>query len=201
MNLGTEQARSFVEPLKGKTTTFLVDDRETNISLMRCMADVVATTGRGCTVLDIDAFFASNSNEIFSSLSSETARSICIHIPEPVSEIENEVSEVFKTGSEVFVLQNLNTLYHLFRSSGKGSGVRKVAFTIICLSHLTKASGKVGVVIMYGRERVMSTGGGGGSISDFSDAAVLVESTRSEVSLRCRRGTLWPGGEFYLRLP
>jgi len=200
MSLGVEEARSFIEPLRGKTVTILINDRQTNLSLMRGVSALVAMTARGCTIFDVDAFFSSNSDEILSSLSLDTVRSFCIHVPEPLSNIEAEFSKVFKTDSDVFVIQSLNTLYHLFQSSGMGSRTRKVAFAMACLSHFAKAGGRVVVVVMYGRDRVMKMGDGG-SISDFSDATVLVENTPYGLSLKCERGMLWPEGEFHLRLP
>ena len=200
MTLDVEEARLFIEPLKGKTITFLINDRQTNLSLMRGMSALVAMTARGFTIFDIDAFFSSNSGEILSSLSSDTAESFCINVPEPLSDIETEFSKVFRTDSDVVVIQSLNTLYHLFRSSGTGSRMRKVAFAMACLSHFAKTGGKAVMVIMYGRDRVMKVGNRG-SISDLSDATVLVENASNRLSLKCKRGTLWPRGEFYLRLP
>jgi len=92
MSLGVEQARSFIEPLRGKTVTFLINDRQTNLSLTRGVSALVAMTARGCTIFDVDAFFSSNSDEILSSLSLNTARSFCIHVPEPLSNVESEFS-------------------------------------------------------------------------------------------------------------
>ncbi len=199
MSLSIEQARLLIEPLRGRTIAFLVNDRQTNLSLMKGMTAAATTAARGCTVLDIDAFFSSNSYEILACLPPAAAKSVCIHVPDTFANTESEFSKVFKTDSEVIMVQSLNTLYHLFQSSGVGSRTRKVAFAMICLAYFAKASGKVVMVIMYGRDKVMKIGGGG-SISDFADATVLVEDSRHGLSLKCGRGMLWPEGEFHLRL-
>jgi len=198
MSVGVEQARSFIEPLRGKTITFLVNDRQTNLSLMRGITAVATAAGRGCTIFDIDALFSSNAEEILSWLPSDAAKRICIRVPEPLSNIESELSKVFRSDSGVFMIQSLNTLFHLFQSSGVGSRTRKVAFAMISLSYFAKSGDKVILVTMYGRNKVIKVGG---SISDFSDATVTVANVRHGVSLRCERGLLWPDGEFYLRLP
>lgn len=190
----------FTEPLRGKAITFLVSDRQTNLSLMKCVTAAVTATARGCTILDIDAFFSANSDQILAGLPPNITKLVRISVPDPNSDTESEFSKVFRTDSEVIIIQSLNTLYHLFQSSGVGSRTRKVGFAIACLSYFAKTGGKVVSVIMYGRDKVMKIGGGG-SISDFSDATILVESTPRGLSLKCERGVLWPAGEFYLRLP
>jgi len=200
MSLGVEQARLFIEPLRGKTITFLVNDRQTNLSLMKGMTAAAMATARGCTIFDIDAFFSSNSDEILARFPSEISKSVCIYVPDPLSNTESEFSRVFKTNSEVIIVQSLNTLYHLFQGSAIGSRTRKVAFAMICLSHFAQAGRKIVMVVMYGRDKVIKIGGGG-SISDFSDATISVEEVRHGLSLKCARGELWPEGEFYLKLP
>ena len=200
LSLSAQQAHSFLTPLNGKTTTFLVDGRQTNLSLVRNIASMTAMTARGFAIFDADAFCSSNSVEILSALTLEAAKSTHIYLPEPGSSIETELPRFIRTGSEVFMIESLNTIYHLFSSSGTNSRSRKFAFAVVSLSYLARTSGKTGLFIMYRREKIMRAGGGG-SISDLSDTTVSAETTGSGLLMKCERGTAWPDGRFSLRGP
>jgi len=200
MCLSAQQAQSFLAPLKGKTATFLVDGRRANLSFVRCVTSVTTLAARGFAIFDIDAFFASNSDEILSTLPPSAAKSTRIYLPEPGSSVETELPRLFRTESEVFMVESLNTLYHLFSPSGTSSRSRKLAFAVASLSYLARTTGKAGLFMMYKREKILRAGGGG-SISDLSDTTISVETAGPELLMKCERGTAWPEGEFSLRLP
>jgi hypothetical protein len=200
LSLSAQLAHSFFSPLKGKTVTFLVDDRHANLLLARGIGLLSAVATRNLAIFDIDAFFSSNSDEILSALPPSVARSMRVYIPEPGSSVETEIVRLYSTDSEVFVIESLNTFYHLLSSSGVGSRSRKLAFAMASLSYLASTTGKSVLFVMYRRERVMRADKGG-SISNLSDATVSVEATGSELLMKCEQGTAWPGGRFLLRLP
>jgi len=195
MSLSERDARAFLEPLKGKTVTLLINDRKTNLALLRCISSLTSTAACGCVVFDVDAFYSSNSDKIHPS----AANSTYVYVPEPGSSIEMEFPMLFKTESEVFVIESLNTLYNLFASSSVSSKSRKLAFALASLSFLAKTNDKTGLLIMYRREKLMKTGGG--SISDLSDMTVSVKTVGSEMRMECERGMAWPEGRFSLTLP
>ncbi|MGP8126024.1 MAG: hypothetical protein ACLQEQ_09240 [Nitrososphaerales archaeon] len=200
MSLSAQQARSFLAPFRGKTVTFLVDGRQANLSFVRSITSLTAMAARGLAIFDVDAFYSSNSDEILSALPLSAAKSTHIYLPEPGSSVETELPRLFRTESEVFMIESLNTLYHLFSSSDASLRSRKLAFAVVGLSYLARTTGKAGLLIMYRREKIMRAGGGG-SISDLSDSTVSVEAVGSELLMKCERGTAWPEGRFSLRLP
>jgi hypothetical protein len=197
MSLGSQQPHSFLGPLKGKTTTFLVDNTQVNLSFAKSIALLIGITTSGCAILDLDAFYSSNSDEILSALPPSALRSTHVYVPEPGSSVETELPRLFRAESGVFIVDSLNTFYHLFSSSGVGSRSRKLAFAVTSLSYLARTSGKAVLFTMYRRERAMRTGGDR-SISDFSDATVSVKATGSGLLIECARGTAWPEGKFSL---
>jgi len=199
MSISTQQAHSFFGPLKGRTTTFLVDGRQTNHSFVKSITTLTALTARSLAIFDVDAFYLSNSDEIMLDLPLSAAKSVHIYLPAPGSSVEAELPGFFKTGSEILMVESLNTLYHLLSQSGTISRSRKLAFTMVSLSYLARTNGKTCFFIMYRREKIMRAGGG--AISDLSDTTVSVETTGSGLLMKCERGTAWPGGRFALRLP
>jgi hypothetical protein len=195
MSLGAQREHSFFGPLRGKTGTFLIGSRQANLSFAKSVASLAAMTASGCAVFDIDAFYSSNSDEILSALPPIAGRSIHVYVPEPGSSVETELPTLFRAKSGVIIVDSLNTLYHLFSSSGVSSRSRKLAFAVASLSCFARTSGKAVLLTMYRREKTMRTGGGR-SISDLSDTTVSVEATGSGLLMRCERGTAWPEGRF-----
>lgn len=197
MSFGAQRAYSFFGPLTGKTATFLVDSRQVNLSFAKSITSLTAMTTNGCVIFDIDAFYSSNSDEILSALPPNTVSSTHVYIPEPGSSIETEFPRLFNAESGIFIVDSLNTLYHLLSSSDASSRSRRLAFAVASLSYLARTSGKIVLFTMYRRERTMKTGGGR-SISDLSDATFSVKATGSGLLVECERGTAWPEGRFSL---
>ncbi len=158
-------------------------------------ASLMALTGDGCTVLDLDALYSSNADRIFAGLPVTAARSTIIHVPEPDSSVETELAKLFATDSNVLIIDSLNSLHHLLSSDDARSRSRKLAFAIASLSYLARTDRKAVLFTMYRRERPGRTGAGR-SITDLTDLAVSVEANASGVSMKCERGNAWPGGGF-----
>ncbi|MGD0395828.1 MAG: hypothetical protein ABSB26_02830 [Nitrososphaerales archaeon] len=199
MSFGEQQAYPFLGPLRGKTATFLVDSRQVNLSFAKTIVSLTVMTTSDCAIFDIDALYSSNSDEILSGLSLSAARSIHVFVPEPGSSIETELSGLFRALSGVIIVDSLNTLHHLFSSSGVSSRSRKLAFAMASLSYLARTSGKAVLFTMYRREKTMRSGGGK-SISDLSDTTISVKGNGSGLLMKCERGTAWPAGMFSLRI-
>jgi hypothetical protein len=200
MSFDPQQAHSFIEPIRGKTATFLVDSRQANLSFAKAILSLTATTMGDCTIFDIDAFYSSNSDEILSAFPPSAIKSIRVYVTEPGSSVETELPRLFKAESKIFIVDSLNTLYHLFSASDVNSRSRKLAFTVASLSYLAKTSGKAVLFTMYRREKTVKTGGSG-SISNLSDMTASVEATGSELRMKCERGMAWPEGRYSLRIP
>ncbi len=195
MSFSAHQASSFFRPLRGKTSSFIIDGRESNLSFARTAASLLALTGDGCAILDLDAFYSSNSDRIFGTLPPAAAKFALIHVPEPDSSIETEFPKLFGTGSEVIIIDSLNSLYHLLSFDDGRSRSRKLAFAVASLTYLARTDRRAVIFTMYRRERQARTGGGR-SISDLADLTISVEAHGSELSMKCERGSAWPEGSF-----
>jgi hypothetical protein len=197
MSFSAQQAYSFFGPLRGKTSSFVVAGRRANLLLAETMSLFVALTGNGCAILDLDALYSSNSDRIFGRLPVAAGRSTVIHVPAPDSSVETELVKLFASDSQVLIIDSLNSLHHLLSSDDARSRSRKLAFAIASLSYLARTDRKAVLFTMYKRERPVRTGARR-SIADLTDLTVLVETDESEASLKCVRGSAWPGGRFSL---
>ncbi len=200
MSFSAEQSRSFLGPLKGKTTTFLLDGRNANLSFAHVALSMLARAGESCTIFDLDALYSSNSGQILGPLPITSTRSTTIFVPEPGSSIEREFSRIFATDSAVIIIDSLNTFHHLLSSEDGGSRSRKLSFAVASLSYIANTGRKAVIFTMYRRE-AFGRVGAGRSMSSLSEVTASVEFRGSELSIVCERGTAWPGGRFSVRIP
>jgi hypothetical protein len=200
MSLSGGEPGSFFGPLSGKTTTFLLDGREDNLSFAKMMVGLLARAHASCAILDLDAFYASNSDRIFASMDAGTARSTTVRVPAPESDVEREFSTVFDAQQKVLIIDSLNSLYHLISLGDGSSRSRKLTFALASLSYLARTSEKAVILTMYRREGFYRAGTGR-SISTLSDNTVSVKVNDGEVAMTAERGTAWSGGAFSSRTP
>ena len=199
MSFSAQQALDFFGPLRGRTTTFLVEGRQENLVLARTMMALLSR-GTGCTILDLDAFYSSNANMVLSMLGGESARSTLVHVPQPGVEVEGELSRLFESSHDVIVVDSLNSLYHLVSQEDGTSGIRKLTFAVAGLSYLAKTNDKAVMLTMYRREG-FGHSGTARSISNLSDSTAAVQERDGILAIRIERGTAWPGGLFSTRTP
>lgn len=187
MSFNTRRPGPFFGPLRGNSSVFIVDSRETNLALARAL---IAGTETTCVVLDIDALYSSEADFIMGNLSESQLRSVQIRIPEPGSDLEPHISSLFASNSRLLIIDSMNSLNHLLSSENRNSGSRKLSFTVAGLSYLARTSGRAVVLTMYQRE--LTRTGGGMPMSNLSDITVAVERRGSELGMRCTRGQAWP---------
>ncbi len=200
MSFSEHQAQGFLAPLLGKTATFVVEDRGANLSFARSVAFLLSQAGVACAVVDLDAFYSSNSDQILRGLGESIARATMIHVPKPGADTEIEFSMLFGAQQKVVVVDSLNSLYHLISLEDGSSRSRKISFAIASLSYFARTNGKAVILSAYRREG-FTRGGTGRSISALSDATVSVEARGEEMMFRVERGSLWPGGSLSIRIP
>lgn len=200
MSLSERQAHAFFSPLKGKTVTIVLNDRAANLTFARATVGLLAAAGGGCVVLDLDAFYSSNSESIFGPLPSTSTNSFLIMMPRPESEVEEDFSKLFGVGTDVTIVDSLNSLYHLLSGEDGVYRGRKLSFAVAALSYAARVGGRTAMFVMYRREG-FSRRGAGRSISSLSDVTVEVEASGQELIFKCERGTAWPGGRFSIRSP
>jgi hypothetical protein len=196
MSAGDRHGGTLLGPLYGRTTTFMVDSRRTNLAL----AWSLVRSGARLRVLDIDALYSSNSEFLFGG-ASDGAEAAEIIVPEPGFPLEREVAGLLGSGTEsALVVDSLNSLYHLLPAGGRGSRNTGLAFVVALLSFAARTQGVAVILTMYVRERAGRLGRAK-SISDMSDASVSASLRGGSLNLRRERGPAWPGGSLSVPIP
>ena len=198
MSLGTREAQSFFAPLRGRTATFLLQDRQANLDFARTIIDLLERTRDTAMILDLDAFYASNADQIFRSLGSPTT--VSLSVPEPGADIEEEFAAVFEDGQGVVIIDSLNSFYHLISQEDGSSRSKKMNFAIAALAYFARTNAKAVVLSMYRREG-FTRWGTGRSISGLSDITASVDTRNQGLFIRTERGSAWEGGVFSTRIP
>jgi hypothetical protein len=198
MSSGTRAARSFFAPLRGRTTTFLLEDRRANLDFARSVICLLAQTPAAVEILDLDAFYASNADCIFRPLCSPTTA--ILRVPEPGADIEEDFAAMFESNQGVIIVDSLNSFFHLV-SQGDGSArSRKLNFAIAGLTYFARTNARAVILSMYRREG-FARWGTGRSISGLSDITASVGTNGRELLIRAERGPGWEGGVFSIRIP
>ena len=198
MSLGAREAQSFFAPLRGRTATFLLEDRLANLDFARSVISLLAQTPDAAEILDLDAFYASNADHIFKSLGSPAT--VTLRVPAPGADIEEELAAMFEGDQRVVVVDSLNSLYHLLSQEDGSSRNRKLNFAIAALAYVARTDAKVVLLSMYRREG-FTRWGTGRSISGLSDITASVDTRGQELFIRAERGPSWEGGAFSTRIP
>ncbi len=196
MSFSGEQAQSFLSPLVGKTSTFILEDRRSNLAFARTVMSLLAP----CAIVDLDAFYSSNADRIFSGTAASAVRETIIRVPEPGVDVEGEFSALFETQQKVVIIDSLNSLFHLISLEDGSPRSRKLTFAVASLSFFAKTNGKAVILSMYRREG-FTRGSTSRSISALSDLTASVAAGREEVTVRTERGAAWPAGVFSIRCP
>ena len=197
MSLGEREAQSFFAPLKGRTATFLLEDRQANLDFARTVIGLLAQTPNTAEIFDLDALYASNADRIFKSLTSPT---VTLRVPEPGTNIEEGFAATFEGDQGVVIVDSLNSFYHLISQEDGSSRSRKLNFAIAALAYLARTNAKAVLLSMYKREG-FTRWGTGRSISGLSDITASVDTRGQELLIRAERGPGWEGGVFSTRIP
>ena len=198
MSFSAREATSFFAPLRGRTATFLLEDRLANLDFARSVINLLAQTPDSAQILDLDAFYSSNAGRIFNSLASPSA--VTLRVPEPGAAIEEELAAMFEGTQGVIIIDSLNSFYHLISQEDGSSRSRKLNFAIAALAYLARTNAKAVLLSMYKREG-FAHWGTGRSISGLSDITASVETRRQELLVKTERGPGWEGGVFSTRIP
>ena len=198
MSLGARGAQSFFAPFRGRTATFLLEDRLANLNFARSVISLLAQTPDAAEILDLDAFYASNADHIFKSLGSPAT--VTLTVPAPGADIEEELAAMFEGDQRVVIVDSLNSLYHLLSQEDGSSRNRKLNFAIAALAYVARTDAKAVLLSMYRREG-FTRWGTGRSISGLSDITASVDTRGQELLIRAERGPSWEGGAFSTRIP
>ena len=198
MSLGAGEGQSFFAPLRGRTATFLLEDRMANLDFARSVISLLGQTPDAAEILDLDAFYASNADRIFKSNGSPSP--VTLRVPEPGADIEEELAAMFQGDQGVIIVDSLNSFYHLISQEDGSSRSRKMNFAIAALGYLARTNAKTVLLSMYRREG-FARWGTGRSISGLSDITASVDTRRQELLIKAERGPGWEGGVFSTRIP
>jgi hypothetical protein len=198
MSFGDGQSRLFLEPLAGKTAAFRLADRPSNIKFAIAILKLFGASRRGCRVLDLDAFYSSNLQTLVTSPSQESLSSTELTIPEPGSDVDGVLSDLFLTGyDKPLLIDSVNTLYQLISSRNPRAATRKFTFFVSALSSWARSNGGPALASIYDRRpeyyRKPSR-----SLADAFDVSVSVSTKDYGLAFKCERGTAWRGGTFFL---
>ncbi len=188
----------FAGQLRGHTSAFVVDGRDTDLAFARAVLPHLVRDGGRCVVLDVDALYSSNSDYIFAPLTEQQSQAVDVIVPDPGSDVEADIALLAGAGSgKTIIVDSLNSVYHLLSSGGASFRGRKLTFVMACMSYLARTERKTVMATMYRRERTMRFGGGR-QISDMSDLTFSVRHEAGSLELRCVRGRPLSGKSFSL---
>ncbi|QQG48340.1 MAG: hypothetical protein HY247_06215 [archaeon] len=200
MSFGAVEADSFLGPLRGKATTLLVEDRGSNLALAAAILAAASYTSRGCSVLDLDALYASNADRVTGGLSPRAARATRLLVPNPGARVERAFATLCSAESDVLVVDSLNSLYHLLSAGEAGSRTRRIGFAAEALSFAARTGGAVSLTTMYRREGPPRAGGGR-PISHLVEVVASVSVRGGNLELTCEKGDAWPGRKLTVSIP
>lgn len=193
MSFGVRRAKQFLDPLQGKAAVFLVPDRRTNLALSRLFVSSVAASGSPCSVLDMDAFYASNSELLVREIPQLEAANIRLHMPRIGASGEEAVMGLFESVERcIHIIDDLNSLYHTFSSEDQSSAGRKLTFLVEVLSFLGRSNGTTALITIYERERP-TFARRARLFARLGDVSVSVRREDGSLVMHCERGTAWPG--------
>lgn len=183
--------------MKGKTAAFRLIDRPSNLKLARALLGFLAREKGGCRLLDLDAFYSSNLENIAVGIDSEGLEGVEIMIPEPGSEVESFLASLFRTDDDKPILiDSVNSLYQLLSVRNPRSATRKFAFFVSALAGWARSSGKPVIASIYDRRPAIQRTSR--SLTDGFDITVSASMRDRELTLKCERGSAWRGGTFLL---
>ncbi len=196
MSIGVQRAKSFLDPLRGKLSVFVVKDRPSGLLLGRLLTSCASSLNSPYAVLDLDAFYASNFDFMKDSDLPAGHNAARFQIPEVGSKVSEALLGFLRQGeSKVLILDNLNSFFHLLSAEHPTSAARKLTFATAVMSQIARTNGVAFLCTIYERDGPIRRNRPR-SFSENGDATVSVKVDEGRLVLRCRRGTLWPSGSF-----
>jgi hypothetical protein len=200
MSLPSNQAAiTFLSPLAKKFTIFLVDQRTTNLYLGGFLLRCACATNTTASILDIDAFYASSVREVAEKLARNCLGETTLHIPNVRTNVEKWLIRQFlsKNGDKLFLIDDLNTVYHLFSIDDPESANRRLTLAISFLSFLSRLNNFSVMSILY-RDNVPAERSllRARSLARAGDVTASVTVQNGQIRFKNIRGSAWNNREF-----
>jgi hypothetical protein len=198
MSFSAQQARSLLSPLRGKVAVFSVPDRISNLALGQLLLSSLEISGKTCTILDIDAFYSSNSDLFARDISHGQTEDVWLYVPEVGASAEDLVLHLLnERRSDSVIVDNLNSFFNLFSFDDRNSASRKFTFLMDLLSYLAHSNDVSVLVTLYEREKPIRRRRAR-SFSGLGDLSLTVGHTKGRLTLQCDGCEGWPDGALSL---
>ena len=191
------QVYAFLEPLRGRSATFIIADRMTDLAVSRFILGCFATLRIQATLVDTSCFYGTNIEKLTSGLPKEFMQRCTLQFLSENTTNEESLANTFTTTSSALLIDDLNALLHLLSSRGQRFGVHRLSTFFHMLSYGARLN-KLFVLGMVYKTRFgnVSTRGQR-SLSQVSDLQVATElRTNGEVAFRCGGIAEWPADGF-----
>jgi hypothetical protein len=187
-----------MEPLKGKTAAFRLDDRPSNLKFAAAILRLLAEARLGCRVLDLDALYSSDLDTLVAGLPRESLANFDMVVPEPSSDIETGLAHIFLGGDDrPLLIDSTNSLYQLLSARNPRATSRKFTFFVSALSDWARSNGRPALASLYDR-RPATHRRASRSLADFFDVSISVTAKPNGLAFKCEHGSAWRGGGFFL---
>lgn len=185
-----------LETLKGKTVTFVVDDRQTNMLLARFF---LSQTGATFRVLDLDALYSSCADFILRGDSERGPDSAEICVPLPGAQVEPLLAAFLDSSGRYLIVDSVNTMNHILSLESRRARGRSLAFMMAAFAAYASAENACAILTMY--QRGWPTPREGYQLHDMSDASVSVKAVEGGLLLTHMRGLAWADGVAFVSIP
>jgi hypothetical protein len=177
-----------------KFTVLLIDQRTINAHLGEFILRCACATRIKAAILDIDAFYASTTEQFVERLPERCLNDVTLHVPDLNKDIGRWVVEQFlrKNEERLFLIDNLNSLYHLLSADDSESTNRRLTLMISFLSFISRTNDFSTVSILY-REGAPTERSlvGSRSLMRAGDMTAYVTVQDGEIRFRNIRGNAW----------
>lgn len=177
------QASKLLAPMKGALTVFLLHDAESREHLSRCLLGCAGVLSIETTVLDTDAYFASNMDLLVGKAPAPTGQ--LMTLPEGGLEVSSLVP-LLSSKTAMLLVDDLNSLYSL-----AAGGARQLGALMRMFSYNARLNGTWAVATAYMAELEERRTPNPRSVVTAGD--VLVDTQMDGETLKLT----WPDGAVY----
>lgn len=198
MSLPTHrQAYAFLRPLTGRTCTFVVKNRVSNLAVSRFILGSLAESQIPVVVLDTSRFQGVNIASLTEGLPKDfLQRSVLMTVPDYSTEAE-ALSQIVGAESRALIIDDVNAVLHLLSSRGRKSGIHRLSTFFHLLSYHARLNRMLILGVVY-RSTFGSVHAGitKRSLPKISDLQVTAEVREDGVVFRSSDITAWPAEGF-----
>jgi len=198
MSLPTRrQAFAFLRPLKGKSTTFIVANRNANLSASRFILTCLATLRIDAGLFDTSCCYGVNIRKLTDGLPSDfKQRSTISYITEGLT-YEESLTRMLLLESPAILIDDLNAILHLLSSHNRKSGIHRLSTFYHTLSYAARLNSLLVMGMVYKTGPGSAARSSQRSLSRISEVQVVTEArVGGDVTFRSDDVPEWPKDGF-----